>query len=380
MKITAYKLKRVNPKNNSHIFYKVQFRDPRTGKPTTRNGFTGKREAKVEVMEEISRLMQDDFTDNPNITFSKVAEKWLNNKRHTVAGATYCKYKSQYENHLKVAFKDKPIINITLDDCQQLVFDYADKYKRWDKLIGTFSSVFRFALKYGITKNNPFDRVERPKIEHDNEPKSLAVDEYPIFKEAINKHYRENNYKAFTFLWILALTGLRKGELSGLHWNDVDLTSGFIYVRKAITRDYDGKLVEAENPKNKYYIRSIPIMYETNEILKKWRKSQHQQLEKFNINTYEKPDQLVFTSQNGGILSPSKPRKWLNVITKKYGLTKISPHGLRHTFATVLANKNVSSTVIASEMGHKDTTITNKIYVDLRKVQDHNTSKLLEDL
>ncbi len=378
MKVTPYEAKKTNPKNGSHTFYMVEFRNPITGRPTRRRGFTGKREAKQKVINLIARLQQSNLNDNPDVTFDQVAEQWLKNKRHTVAGSTYCKYKSQYDNHLVGAFGKKKMMDITLKDCQKIVYQLADKYKRWDKIIGTFSSVFNFALKYGAVNVNPFNRVDRPKVEHDNKPKSYKAEQFSTFKQAIVKQYKDSNPKAFTFLWLISQTGVRKGEAQGLRWGDVDLGQGYINIKRDTTRNYDGDLIVGDKPKNKYSVRRVPIGSETIDILKKWRIEQRHQLEYYNVDT-SKPNQLVFTSQKGGIMTPSKPGKWLNVISKNYDLPHITPHGLRHTYATLLATNDKTPNRIAEVLGHKDSSITTEIYIDLHEEENHDLSDVMEN-
>ena len=376
MKVAEYPLKKVNSHNNTHTFYKIQFRDPITGKSTTKRGFQTKREAKQYYIEEMAKRQKSSITGNTRLTFNEVAKKWLDNKRHIVRGSTYRKCEGDYRNHLLNAFGNKKMTDVTLEECQQLVFDYADKYQRWDKKISVFSSVFKFAIRYGIVTVNPFDRVERPKVKHVDH-KGYTPEQFTIFKRGIIEHYKETNPKAFTVLWLLAHTGLRKGEALGLRWSDVDLSAGFIHVRVALTRDYDNKLIEGDQPKNKYSIRTVPIGSGTIKVLKKWRIEQRHELKYYNINTSQ-PNQLVFTSQHGGPLSPSKPGKWKKVIEKKYGLPHNRIHDLRHTYTTLLAYNGEPVTEIAGVLGHSSPTITNQVYTDIHKVENHHLSDDIE--
>lgn len=377
MKITSYELKKTNPKTGAHTFYMVEFRDPATGKPTRRRGFLGKREAKNKIMQLLVERQKSDFTGNPDITFNEVATRWLANKRRSgIAGSTYRKYESDNRNHLQGAFGNKAMKDINLEDCQNLVYCLADKYRRWDKKVGTFSSVFDYAIKYDIINRNPFNRVDRPKVEEKSQP-ALTPEELRIFNQGLKDCYRNSNPKAFTFLWLLSHLGLRKGEAMGLRWSDIDLVNGIVNIKVAATRDFDNRLIIGDRPKNQQSIRAVPIEEETITVLKEWRKCQRDQLKVYNVDT-SKPSQLVFTNQHGGVLSNSKANKWIKTITKKYGLPDISPHGLRRTYGTVLATNGEPNTKVARLMGHKNTITTNKYYIKTLDDTDHSSAEIME--
>ena len=145
-------------------------------------------------------------------------------------------------------------------------------------------------------------------------------------------------------------------------------------INKGVTRDYDRHLIEGDKPKNKYSIRKVPIGKETIKILKKWRDQQRATMKYFNVDT-SKPDQLVFTNQQGGLLSPSKPKKWIDVITNKYNLPHITPHGFRHTYATLLAHDH-----LPVEIAPKDSFITTEVYTDLHETNSHEMPNRLENI
>lgn len=93
----------------------------------------------------------------------------------------------------------------------------------------------------------------------------------------MHEHYESTNYKAFAFLFILSHTGLRKGELLALTWNDIDLKGGFLHIERGVTRDTENKLIIG-GTKTDYSVRDVPIGPETIKVLKKWRSEQYQEL------------------------------------------------------------------------------------------------------
>ena len=97
----------------------------------------------------------------------------------------------------------------------------------------------------------------------------------------MHEHYESTNYKAFAFLFILSHTGLRKGELLALTWNDIDLKGGFLHIKRGVTRDTKNNLIIG-GTKNIYSVRDVPIGPETIKVLEKWRSEQYQELKFFN--------------------------------------------------------------------------------------------------
>lgn len=343
----------------------------------TKGGFRTKREARAWYRRKMVEMENHGFSDNRKVTFADVAARWLENKQHTVAGSTYRKYLAEYRNHFKSAFGDRAIADITVNDCQLLTYRWAGKIKSFSKLVNDASSVFDLAIKYQFVHDNPFKRIERPRTHHHKKVRSFTVDEFNRFQRALTEYYQPRNYKAFAFLYLLSHTGLRKGELSALTWASVDIKRGFLHIKKAVTRDKNNRLVIGPT-KNIYSVRDVPIGDQTIAVLKKWRLVQQQELKMVNVNSV-RPNQLVFTSQKGGILTPSKPGKWLKTIEIKYDLpTYVTPHGLRHTYTSLLIDEDVPVNKVAAVLGHKDASITIQVYNDLHPVTDNSIGKVIE--
>lgn len=358
--------------------YRVAYRTP-DNKQHNKGGFTTKGEARSWYRRKMIEIENHGFSDNDQVTFEEVADRWLENKKRTVAGSTYKKYETECKKHLLPALGDKLIKDIEVPTCQLLVYQWSNQLKSYSKLVNDVVSIFDLAIKYKLIHDNPFRQIERPKVDHEKKIRSFTKDEFNIFQKGLREHYESTNYKAFAFLFILSHTGLRKGELSALTWDNVDFNKGFLHIKKAVTRDTDNHLIIGKT-KNVYSVRDVPIGKRTIEVLKKWRLEQRHELRYFNINSL-KPGQLVFTSQHGGILSPSKPGKWLKVIEEAYDLPLyVTPHGLRHTYTSLLIENGVPVNKVATVLGHKDASITIKVYNDLHPVNDNSIGNTIENL
>ena len=136
--------------------------------------------------------------------------------------------------------------------------------------------------------------------------------------------------------YIELATGLRRGELLGLKWTDIDWKNGIIKVRRQIAR-VDGRIVESP-PKTKNSYRAVTISQQAIEVLK-------QQKTKANV-------QYVFSSPNGSPISPNSVNNMLGRVLERAGIPKVRFHDLRHTFATIALQNGVDIKTVSGMLGH----------------------------
>ena len=140
----------------------------------------------------------------------------------------------------------------------------------------------------------------------------------------------------YEMYYIELATGLRRGELLGLKWQDIDWKNGIIKVRRQVAR-VDGEIVEAPlKTKNSY--RAVTISQQAIEVLK---------IQKRNTN-----DEYVFPSPNGGPISPDSVNNMLKRVLARAGIPKVRFHDLRHTFATIALQSGVDIKTVSSMLGH----------------------------
>ena len=186
-----------------------------------------------------------------------------------------------------------------------------------------------FAVAQKIISENPCKAVALPKVEH-KEMQTIPAEQLQAFlKEAKETGVHEMYY-------IELATGLRRGELLGLKWQDIDWENGIIKVRRSITR-VNGEIVEAPlKTKNSY--RAVSISPQAIEVLK-------QQKAKTN-------DQYVFPSPKGGPISPDSVNNMLKRVLARAGIPKVRFHDLRHTFATIALQNGVDIKTVSGMLGH----------------------------
>lgn len=149
---------------------------------------------------------------------------------------------------------------------------------------------------------------------------------------------KEKNVKAYTLYRLLAYSSMRKGEALALTWKDLDFTHNKIVINKDISRGKDNQLYVKSTKSS--FARTITMDSRTMEILKVWRKQQQEDYFKLGFNT-KSPNQLVFSNEYNEFLQPTKTRKWIAQVQKKYHLKSITTHGLRHTHCSLLFEAGV---------------------------------------
>ena len=191
-------------------------------------------------------------------------------------------------------------------------------------------SAYNLAMEQKLVSKNPTQGCALPKVEH-KEMKTLTADQLSAF-------FQEARDSGVYELYYLDLaTGLRRGELLGLKWTDVDFEYGAVMVQRAISRQ-NGKVVEAPlKTKNAY--RTLPLSADAIDVLK---------MQKCKIGNSE----WVFPSPTGGPMSPDSVLHMLQRVLKRAGLPRIRFHDLRHTFATMALQNGVDVKTVSSMLGH----------------------------
>ena len=192
------------------------------------------------------------------------------------------------------------------------------------------ASAMKLAKEQNLIATDPTDGCALPKAEH-REMKTMPVEQLASF-------LREARDSGVYELYYLDLaTGLRRGELLGLKWTDVDLDRGVLKIQRAISRQ-NGKVVEAPlKTKNAY--RTLPLSADAISVLK---------MQKCKVGNSE----WVFPSPSGGPMSPDSVLHMLQRVLKRAGLPRIRFHDLRHTFATMALQNGVDVKTVSSMLGH----------------------------
>jgi integrase len=174
-------------------------------------------------------------------------------------------------------------------------------------------------------------------------------------------------------LWRVALTtGLRRGELAGLRWSDVDMTGGSLTV--ASTRVVAEGVVTGE-PKTRAGCRVVALDRETLSALSAWRR--RLAAERLAAGPGWQDVGLVFVDELGLPPHPETITRWWREAVDRAGLARIRLHDARHTAATMLLRAGVPVKVVAQRLGHADVAVTMRIYQHVTAQDDRSAADVL---
>jgi integrase len=232
-------------------------------------------------------------------------------------------------------------------------------------------SIFRFAMAEKYIKENPMDGVRKPKEDDVQEMK--VYDEKEI-KELIVA--LENEPPHIRIMVLLAVIGgMRRSEIAGLEWPNVDLEKGIIHVKQAITMNIDGKPV-IKRPKSKNSVRRISIPEMFVEELKAYKDEQQKNQE--GIELWE-GRQFLFAHPDGKPVHPKRLTHWWDRFHKRHNLKHIRFHDLRHTSVSWLIYKKIHSEAIARRVGHKNEKML-QIYGHIFKSVEREAAATFDDI
>ncbi|MGG0655547.1 tyrosine-type recombinase/integrase [Rummeliibacillus pycnus] len=339
--------------------------DPLTGKQkrTTRRGFKTIKEAELALARLKLEISKGTYQKQQPETYQDIYELWVKQYEKIVEESTFVKTTGIFKNHILPAMRSYRIEKITVDVCQRHVDEWADKLKKFRMVKSYAAKVLEFAIKHGYIQTNPFTLVDMPtalkKKQASTEEKKENFYTREQLIEFLSCFEKENNVKAYTLFRLLAFSGMRKGEVLALTWNDLDFKTNEIRINKAISRGKDNKLYVKSTKTG--IARTIKMDERTMLILKDWRKKQKQDYLMLGYNTM-KAGQLVFSNECNEYLQPTKTRKWLLHVQKKYSLETITTHGLRHTHCSLLFEAGAKIKDVQDRLGHSDVQTTMNIY------------------
>lgn len=305
-----------------------------------------KRAKEWEIQRELSEITGNLFTDS-NITFERWALQWLETyKKGKVKEHTYhFTYRINVEKYMIPYFGKTRIRDISQGMIQQYFNEHdflaENNLKRHHMIL---KNIFDKAIYNDICAKNPVTGIEY-------KSKKPAVQKRTYTQEEVNRiiEYCKKDEKA-AMIVIMLETGVRRSELLGLKWSDINWEQQIISVRRAVTPDTI--IPKDGGTKSKNSMRDIPVSQDFLLYLSGLPKQSEYILSGkteygyLSIDGFEKRYKTVMRRVSGDLNLPA-----------------LTPHELRHTYGTILRERDVDIYTISKVMGHSDISITAKVYV-----------------
>ena len=355
--------------------------DPVSGKErrTTRRGFKTMKEAKqaernllLDVEENGLPSNQSDGFRDP--TFEELASLWLENYKTTVKPSTFENVRVKVEKMTEEHFDGLKLKKITVAYCQRVVIELSKNYVLYNHYLSVINRIFKYAVLMDILNSNPFDKVIKPKSRQTQRKGNFLTKEE--LKEFLKLAQDTTLSYFFPLVHLMSYTGLRQGEALALKWSDIDFENKKITVNKTAARIKEKQTLQT--PKTKNSKRVISIDPVTLSILRSWKKDQIKIYFK-NGKHFKGDENFIFTNQRGEWVHIHNFIRYFKRFIADHKLKPITPHGLRHTHASLLFSAGVEPKNISDRLGHSTVQITLDLYTHITEEQRSDTvDKLLE--
>jgi len=330
--------------------------DPETGhRHELTQTFDTKREAKAWAEAEAAKYREDPHRKPPSDeTLGAYFERWV---RDVVAvqDSTRADYRRMGAYAVE-RLGQKPLKSLTAVDVQGLYAELsrAGLSGRTVRYVhAVLHHALRDAVNFGLIPANPTDKVHPPKLQA-----RLIV---PPTREEIAAFLTAADQHRLRALWyVLALTGLRRGEALGLQWSDIHWDTKTLTVQRNII-EKSGLGVRIHSPKTNAGRRTIALSSYLLDILRDHQATQD--LERQAAGTAWSPEQWVFTTRTGGLLIPRNVHRAFQRLMAQAGIQQpVRIHDLRHAMASFWLASGVPVKVVSERLGHADIHITLQVY------------------
>lgn len=318
------------------------------------------------LMEETRRAVRrGEYVEKSPLTFGGYFNQWLN--FHDMKAGTRATYERLANSWILPTIGKVRIVNLVAADFQRIYSEMVDdnKSKSYiDHCYIIINGVMKSAVEDGIIRENPARKPKLPtknsaagkRVKDETHHEALTKDEQALFEKYSAGSYLHNYFS------VMMRTGLRGGELLGLKWSDIDKEKKVLYIRRTLKEDGHGGFFE-DTPKTRASVRDIPLTANVMRMLEEQRVFWG-----FKITGIGKTNErYLFCNDHGGPLPACETRREMRTIIDAiradgYDFPDITPHSLRHTFATRAIEAGMNPQVLKTILGHSKLATTMDLY------------------
>jgi integrase len=338
--------------------------DPITGRRRqVRRRFTTEREARDELGKITNQASTDTFVPRKAVTVDELCGDWLaslHNARATTVNAYRFSLAPLRERHGGLSVQ-----KLTRPDLDRLLMDLRDggtktakgrARRPWSaRSLNKAVDAWRVMLAYGVERRELSHNVAASMRKVPRVRREMATYTPDEIRRVLRVADKDRN----GHLWYLALSGLRRGEVAGLRWSDVDLDGGTISIERNRVQAGAGTVVE-NAPKTASSRRTLPLDDGLVGVLR--RASARYAQERLALGAAHRDSGYVAVNEAGEPYTPDTLTRMWRKLALAAGVRPIRLHDARHSCGTALHLRGVPLAVIAKWLGHADASVTARIY------------------
>jgi integrase len=331
-----------------------------------RRGFKTRQSAEAELQEAMRRLSDGVFVEPSKVTLEAyLSDQWLPAVKATLRPSTFDSYNRNMRLHVVPTLGKVKLQSLTTPMLNTLYGSLQDKglsAKTARHIHTTLRKSLADATKWGVVQRNVAIAADPPKVPR-HEMETWSAEEVRTFLTFV-----ADDPIATAFI-LAATTGMRRGEVLGLRWRDVDLDLARLTVVQTLTSvNY---VLHFGQPKTNRGRRSIPLDQTTVMLLRQHRARQN--ANRLVMGADWADLDLVMTKPDGSPVHPDTVSDTFDRRVHACGLRKIRLHDLRHTYATLALGSGIPVKVVSEVLGHSSSAFTMDTY-------GHVTPVMMEDL
>ena len=314
---------------------------------------SSRRSAKLEAVDKITEYNEEkEKTTIPSQSLSWLIREYI--EHTTLTPKTRQNYMSMLETHIDPYFSGKKFSELTAND-----FSIYYKYKNEESDLSPNSIIkhhqlihaaYEYAISGELMDKNPSDRAKKPRKIR-KEPDAYSLEDYQRLFEAAKKT------KIFPEIVLAMVYGLRRSELLGLRWSCIDWSKRIIEVSLSVTRVnnewYFNEAMKTNGSKRKLAI-SEPIANFLNSLYEKQKKMKDLLGDFYN----QEFEDFICVDSVGDLMTPDYITSTFTKLVKSNGLPKLTFHGLRHSFISILIDAGYNPKAVQTASGHDVLTTT----------------------
>ena len=305
------------------------------------------------------------FIDFARIYYKEYAEREL-------SPTTVQSGKNELKNYVLPVIANMPLNKIDALTIQRIINELKEQKRQKPDRDGNIvklsptsvNNVYRLlrkilnkAIAWDYIETNPVLKVKAPEV---SKKEKLSYNREELL-EILDILKTEDPLTEALFT-IAICSGVRRGELVGLHIDDIDFEKNIISIKRTVVWDKKNQRIIEKATKTKGSVRDVPIPLFCTEIIREYLKLRERIILKFKRqnNNYVAPQNL-FLSKYGGIMFPDTPSsKWLDFRNRHKNIRDVSLHGLRHSYCSMQMNENpnLSPADVKKLMGHSQLSTT----------------------